>query len=65
MPELTIFQPEGTEVPYTKRILCLANSRMFGDRCIASKELLADGPQVGRWIRLVSGREKAGLSSVV
>lgn len=57
---------EETEVPYTKRILCLASSDMPGDRCIAGKELLANSGtgrwHIGGWIRLVSGREKAGLS---
>ena len=40
----------------TKRIVCLANSRKEGDRCIAGKELLADGSP-GPWVRPVSDRE--------
>lgn len=48
-------------MPYTKRILCLANSDMGDNRCIAGKELLANGPQLGRWIRLVSSRENPGV----
>ncbi|MCY4437564.1 MAG: hypothetical protein OXE05_09565 [Chloroflexi bacterium] len=39
-----------------KRIVCLANSRKEGDRCIAGKELLADGSP-GPWVRPVSDRE--------
>ena len=39
-----------------KRIVCLANSRKLGGRCIAGKELLADGVS-GSWIRPVSHRE--------
>ena len=38
-----------------KRIVCLANSRKEGDRCIAGKELLADGSP-GGWVRPVSDR---------
>lgn len=48
------------------RLLCLASSDMPGGRCIAGKELLANSGtgrwHIGGWIRLVSGREKAGLS---
>ena len=42
--------------PTVKRIVCLANSRKYGGRCVAGKELLADG-RVGGWIRPVSSRE--------
>ncbi len=38
-----------------KRIVCLANSRKKGDRCIAGKELLAKGCP-GAWVRPVSDR---------
>lgn len=39
--------------PAVKRIVCLANSRKNGGRCIAGKELLADG-RAGGWIRPIS-----------
>ena len=44
-----------------KRIVCLANSRMSGGRCIAGKELRADG-RAGAWIRPVSGWSTGALS---
>ena len=44
-----------------KRIVCLANSRMSGGRCIAGKEIQDDG-RVGQWIRPVSGWSTGGLS---
>ncbi|MDE2687134.1 MAG: hypothetical protein OXI16_06495 [Chloroflexota bacterium] len=37
----------------TKRIVCLANSRKLSGRCIAGKEILADG-DIGSWIRPIS-----------
>lgn len=37
----------------TKRIVCLANSRKFGGRCVAGKELLSDGG-IGAWIRPIT-----------
>ena len=42
-----------------KRIVCLANSRKRGGRCVAGKELLADG-RAGGWIRPVSAARKRG-----
>lgn len=39
----------------TKRVVCLANSRKLGARCIAGRELVGD--QVGEWIRPVTDRE--------
>ena len=42
-----------------KRIVCLANARKDGERCIAGKELLADG-SLGGWIRPVSTSFKSG-----
>ena len=38
-----------------KRIVCLANSRKLGGRCVAGKELLPDG-SVGAWIRPVTNQ---------
>ena len=46
----------------TKRIVCLANSRKMGGRCVAGKELLADG-RTGGWIRPVSNREHEEVSA--
>ena len=46
----------------TKRIVCLANSRSPGGRCVAGKEFLANG-RPGEWIRPISGREGEGLSA--
>lgn len=44
----------------TKRVVCLANSRKLGDRCIAGKEL----PPVGRglWVRPVSSRPNQSVA---
>lgn len=46
----------------TKRIVCLANSRKMGGRCVAGKEVLADG-RTGGWIRPVSDREHEEVSA--
>lgn len=45
---------------YTKKIVCLANSRKMSGRCIAGKEVLDDG--YGEWIRPISRRETAEIS---
>ena len=39
----------------TKHILCFANSRKPGGRCVAGREILANG-QLGQWIRPISSR---------
>jgi len=44
----------------TKTIVCLANSRKYSGRCIAGKEILADG--YGPWIRPVSVRQYGEIS---
>ena len=45
----------------SKRIVCLANSRKMGGRCVAGKEVLPDG-RPGKWVRPVSPRENDGVS---
>ncbi len=45
---------------YTKKIVCLANSRKLSGRCIAGKEVLDTG--YGEWIRPISRRETAEIS---
>lgn len=42
-------------MPTMKRIVCLANSRKYNERCIAGRELLRGDPV--RWIRPVGNRE--------
>lgn len=44
----------------TKRIVCLANSRKPGGRCVAGKELLVGG-HTGAWVRPVSDRENEAV----
>ena len=44
-----------------KRIVCLANSRKGGDRCVAGREILAGG-HPGPWIRPVSNRPNDAIS---
>ena len=45
-----------------KRIVCLANSRKEKERCIAGKELLADGSP-GGWVRPVSDRPTEAVNA--
>ena len=51
---------ETMTIPTVKRIVCLANSRMRGKRCIAGKEVFPDG-RFGRWIRPVNSEDYQGL----
>ena len=51
----------ATPAPQVKRIVCLANSRMYQGRCIAGREFRTDGTPVP-WIRPVTGRENEGVS---
>ena len=44
-----------------KRIVCLANSRKGGDRCVAGREILASG-RLGPWVRPVSSRPNDAVS---
>ena len=44
----------------TKRLICLANARKHGGRCVAGREVLADGV-VGPWVRLVTNRDTHAL----
>jgi len=46
--------PESPQPNEVKRILCLANSRKLGGRCIAGREIVNNQP--GAWIRPVSDR---------
>ena len=45
---------------YTKTILCLANSRKLGGRCVAGREIGENG--VGQWIRPVSNHGHGEVS---
>ena len=44
-----------------KRIVCLANSRKEGDRCLAGKEMREDG-RPGGWLRPISAREDEAVN---
>jgi hypothetical protein len=46
---------------YTKKIVCLANSRKLAGRCVAGKEW--DGEKIGPWCRPVSARERGELTA--
>ena len=59
----TVLANKPNQVTYgnVKRIVCLANSRRPGGRCIAGKELLPDG-RPGGWVRPISARIDDGVS---
>ena len=46
-------------MPYSKSMVCLANSRKLNARCVAGREW--DGKRFGAWIRPVSSAEKGEL----
>jgi hypothetical protein len=48
-------------MPYTKTIVCLANSRKLAGRCVAGKEW--DGHIAGAWCRPVSDRDRGELTA--
>lgn len=48
-------------MPYTKTIVCLANSRKLTGRCVAGKEW--DGQRPGEWCRPVSAKERGELTA--
>lgn len=60
VPEVNGSQREKAD---TCRIVCLANSRKFGGRCVAGKRL--NGDSVGEWVRPVSPKETGELNSRV
>lgn len=49
-------------MPYTKRMVCLANSRKHNGRCVAGKEVDSSGP--ASWIRPVSRRPSHEISGL-
>jgi hypothetical protein len=48
-------------MPYTKTIVCLANSRKLAGRCVAGKEW--DGLKIGPWCRPVSAKDRGELTA--
>ena len=62
LPLISVSRNRNMSAHTVKRIVCLANSRMSGGRCIAGKEVHPDG-RVGAWVRPVSGWSTGGLSA--
>ena len=62
---IPVIHPVNPNTPQSdrtvKRIVCFANSRKDGGRCVAGKEVLPDG-RLGAWIRPVSGLPHGGVS---
>ena len=48
-------------MPYTKTIVCLANSRKLNGRCVAGREW--DGSKFGPWVRPIGSAQKGELYS--
>jgi len=48
-------------MPYSKTIVCLANSRKLTGRCVAGKEW--DGLKIGGWCRPVSAKDRGELTA--
>src|SRR3984893_15000601 len=48
-------------MPYSKTIVCLANSRKLTGRCVAGKEW--DGLSIGACYRPVSGKDRGELTA--
>ncbi len=48
--------------PYSKSLICLANSRKLSGSCVAGREVSKSG--IGGWIRPVSVREKGEISAI-
>jgi hypothetical protein len=48
-------------MPYSKTIVCLANSRKLTGRCVAGKEW--DGLKIGPWCRPVSAKDRGELTA--
>jgi hypothetical protein len=48
-------------MPYTKALVCLANSRKLSGRCVAGREW--DGQKFGAWIRPIGPTQKGELGT--
>ena len=54
-------EKKGRNPMFSKKIVCLANSRKLSGKCVAGKEHLGDG-SFGTWIRPVSNTPRGELS---